>query len=118
VHEGYAAVAKWWLENNVGLLVNHDNAAILDGVALENDVEIAAQAQAFENTSCGAIKAAQLAGAIFNNKFNKKGHHNTFWWWWTAHVETEFTFPDTSNNQFQSYCEAAAVLLLYLHYFI
>jgi hypothetical protein len=30
----------------------------------------------------------------------------------------EFTFPDTSNNWFQSYCEAAAVLLLYLHHFI
>ncbi len=28
-----------------------------------------------------------------------------------------FTFPDTSNNCFQSYCYAAAVLLLYLQFF-
>jgi len=49
VHGGYAAVAKWWLENNVEpprLLANHDNAAIFDGVASEDDVETAAQAQA------------------------------------------------------------------------
>ncbi|KAF8238517.1 hypothetical protein L208DRAFT_1242016, partial [Tricholoma matsutake] len=39
-------------------------------------------------------------------------------WWWAAHVGMEFTFPDTSNNWFQSYCEAAAVLLLYLQHFI
>ena len=117
----YAAVAKWWLENNVEpprLLANRDNAAILDGVASEDDVETAAQAQAFEKTSRGAIKAAQLAGAIFNNKFDKKGHHDTFRWWWAAHVGMEFTFPDTSNNRFQSYCEASAVLLLHLQHFI
>jgi hypothetical protein len=45
VHGGYAAVAKWWLENNVEpprLLANHDNAAILDGIASEDDVETAA----------------------------------------------------------------------------
>jgi hypothetical protein len=95
-----------------------DNAAILDGIASENDVETAAQTQAFEKTSHGVIKASQLAGAIFNNKFDKKGHHDTFRWWWAAHVEMEFTFLDISNNQFQSYCEAAAVLLLYLHHFI
>jgi len=28
-----------------------------------------------------------------------------------------FTFPDTSNNRFQSYCYAAAALLLYLQFF-
>ena len=78
---GYAAVMRWWLENDIEppvLLANHDNAAILDGVASEGDVETAVQAQAFEKTSHGAIKATQLAGAIFNNKFDKKGHHDTF----------------------------------------
>ena len=39
---GYAAVVRWWPENNVEpprLLANRNNAAILDGVALEDDVE-------------------------------------------------------------------------------
>jgi hypothetical protein len=121
VRGGYIAVTKWWLENNVEppiLLANRDNAAILDGVTSEGGVETAVQAQAFEKTSRGAIKATQLAGAIFNNKLDKKGHHDTFRWWWAAHVGLEFTFPDTSNNRFQSYCEAAAVLLLHLQHFI
>ena len=81
VQGGYAAVTKWWLENDVEppiLLANCDNAAILDSVTLEGDVETAVQAQAFDKTTCGAIKAAQLAGAIFNNKLDKKGHHDTF----------------------------------------
>ena len=81
VQGGYSAVMRWWLENNVEppiLLANRDNAAILDGVTSEGDVENAVQAQAVEKTSHGAIKATQLAGAIFNNKFDKKGHYDTY----------------------------------------
>ena len=37
--------------------------------------------------------------------------------WWKKHVGTSFTFPDTSNNRFQSYCYASAALLLYLEFF-
>jgi hypothetical protein len=121
VRGGYAAVIRWWGENNIEppvLLVNHDNAAIFYGITLEGNIDTEAQAQAFEKTTCGAIKASQLAGAIFNNKFDKKGHCNIFQWWWAAHVGTDFTFPDTSNNRFQSYCEAAAVILLHLPHFI
>ena len=64
-------------------------------------------------TSCGGVKATQLAGAIPNHKDDKQGHHDVFWWWWTKNVGTQMTFPDTSNNRFQSHCEAAGVLLLY-----
>jgi hypothetical protein len=118
---GYAAVMGWWGKNNIEppvLLANHDNAAILDSITLEGNIDIEAQAQAFEKTTRGAIKASQLARAILNNKFDKKGHYDTFRWWWAAHVGTDFTFPDTSNNQFQSHCEAAVVILLYLPHFI
>ena len=61
----------------------------------------------------GAIKAAEIAGAIFNHKDDKKGHHDIFRYWWWEHVGIPFTFPDTSNNRFQSYCDAAAALILY-----
>jgi hypothetical protein len=83
VHGGYAAVMGWWGENNIEppvLLANHDNAAILDDITLEGNIDTEAQAQAFEKTTHGAIKASQLAGAILNNKFDKKGHHDTFRW--------------------------------------
>ncbi len=59
----------------------------------------------------------QIAGAIFNHKDDKKGHHDFFRDWWKKHVGIPFTFSDTSNNWFQSYCYAAAALLLYLQPF-
>ena len=69
-------------------------------------------------TSRGAIKSAKISGEILNNKFDKKRYHDVFCWWWKKNVGMHFTFPDTSNNQFQSFCEAAAAILLYLPFFI
>ena len=70
-------------------------------------------------TSRDAIKAAKIAGEILNNnKFDKKGYHDVLHWWWKKNVGIHFTFPNTSNTQFQSFCEAAAVLLLYLPFLI
>src|SRR6266568_6380667 len=61
---------------------------------------------------------AQIAGSIFNHKDDKKGHHDLFHYWWWEHVGTPFTFPDTSNNRFQSYCDAAGALLFYSQQFM
>ena len=69
-------------------------------------------------TSRGAIKAVKIAGEILNNKFDKKGYHDVFWWWWKKNVGIDFTFPDTSNTRLQCFCDATAVLLLYLPNFI
>src|SRR5436190_62596 len=69
-------------------------------------------------TARGGIKATKLAGEIFNNANDKKGHHDTYRWWWQEHVGENYTFPDTSNTRFQSHCEAAAVLLQHLSHFI
>ena len=69
--------------------------------------------------SRGAIKAVKISGEILNNKFDKKEFHDVLcWWWWKKNVGIYFSFPDTSNNRFQSFCEAAAVILLYLPFFI
>ena len=124
VHGGYAAISALWdvlgLKGPV-LLANRDNDLVIQErtTALEEgDVPTLAQQRAFEKSACGAIKAAQIAGAIFNHKDNKKGHHDVFRFWWWEHVGTPFTFPDTSNNHFQSYCDAATALLLYRDVFI
>src|SRR6202043_1406364 len=69
-------------------------------------------------TTHGGVKTAQIAGEIFNNKNDKKGHHDAFWWWWMSNVKQAFTFPGTSNNRFQSHCEAAAVLIQHKPQFI
>ncbi|TEB37679.1 hypothetical protein FA13DRAFT_1882623, partial [Coprinellus micaceus] len=70
-----------------------------------------------EMTGSGGIKCAQLAGAVLNNKLDKKGHHDLFQWWWKKVVNKAFTFPYTSNTRFGSYCEAAIELIVHLDRF-
>ena len=123
VRGGYMAMERWWKEHNMEgpvLLANRDNDMVLAerNQAISHGDEVTpTQEQALNRSSRGAIKTAQIAGAIFNHKDDKKGHHDFFRDWWKKHVGIPFTFPDTSNNRFQSYCYAAAALLLYLQSF-
>ncbi|TEB18430.1 hypothetical protein FA13DRAFT_1758601 [Coprinellus micaceus] len=70
-----------------------------------------------DNAGLGGIKCAQLAGAVLNNKLDKKGHHDLFRWWWKKVVNKAFTFPDTSNTRSRSYCEVAIELIVHLDRF-
>ena len=120
---GYVAMEKWWKEHDIEgptVLANHDNDAVLeerDHAVANGDEVTPAQEQALNQSTSGDIKTVQIAGAVLNHKDDKKGHHNFFCDWWRKHVNIPFTFPDTSNNHFQSYCYAAAALLLYLPFF-
>ena len=121
VKGGYAAMKTWWAENNVEppvLLANRDNAAVLEDLPEDDDTVTPAQQRAIEKTTGGAITAVQIAGAILNHQHDKKGYHDVFRWWFYECCKLVITFPDTSNTRFQSYCNAAAVLLLYLEIFI
>jgi hypothetical protein len=123
VRGGYVAMEKWWKEHHIDgpiLLANRDNDIVVEErnqAIAQGDEVTPAQEQALNRSTRGAIKTAQIAGAIFNHKDDKKGHHDFFRDWWKKHVGIPFTFPDTSNNRFQSYCYAAAALLLYLQFF-
>ena len=114
---------KWWKEHHIEgpvLLANQDNSMVLEKrnqAIAQGDEVTPVQEQALNWSTRGAIKTAQIAGAIFNHKNDKKGHHDFFRNWWKKHVGISVTFPDTSNNRFQSYCYAAAALLLYLQIF-
>jgi hypothetical protein len=121
VRGGNTAMMAWWKENQVKppvLLANWDNAAVLKEKFQHTDVTTPAQERALQMTTRGGVKATQLAGEILNNKNDKKGHHDSFRWWWMTNVGESFTFPDTSNNCFQSHCEAAAAILQHLQHFI
>ena len=121
VKGGNASMMAWWKQNKIEppvLLANKHNAAALkDGTSKENKAPTPAQERALELSTRGAVKAAQIAGSILNHKDDKKGHHDTFRNWWEKHIGTHFTFPDTSNTRFGSYCEAAIVLVQYLDEF-
>ena len=120
VRGGNSAMMAWWLDNNVKppvLLANKDNAAVI-GNTESGDVTTPAQERALQITTRGGVKAAQLAGEILNNKDDKRGHHDSFRFWWLANVGQTITFSDTSNNRFQSHCEAASVIIQNLPYVI
>ena len=76
---GNKAMMAWYAETgNVApvLLANRDNAAVLDG-APEDDSEFTdVERHASDNSSCGAVKAGSIAGALFNDKDKKKGLQN------------------------------------------
>jgi len=110
---GYFSLSKFWSNNGLEqpiLLPNKTNATIIEDKTADASESVK---QAVLNSSWGAIKATKIAGDILNNKNDKTGHHDQFRIWWKAKYEKDFIFPRTSNNCFQSNCEAAAVLTVY-----
>ncbi|KAF9024315.1 hypothetical protein BDP27DRAFT_1438217 [Rhodocollybia butyracea] len=101
------------------LLANKDNAAELHkifspGVLLDKlNAKDAKRAQELlELSARGGVKVTALAGAIFNNKDDKKGQGDTH----INHFRAKFGdhhhwFPDTSNTRFGSHGLAACELL-------
>ncbi|KAG2066788.1 hypothetical protein BDR04DRAFT_1029100, partial [Suillus decipiens] len=90
------------------LLANKDNSATLQQPS-ETVTEV--QLRALEVSGQGGIKTCSLAGAIFNNKDNKKEQQDMHHFYFEQIKGILSTFPDTSNTCYQSYCKAAAELL-------
>lgn len=115
VKGGNIAMVAYW--EGAGLtgptkLMNHNNAAAAaaetsQGRKRANDVSLA-----------GGVKVTSLVGAVLNNKDNKKGQQDMTQFSFEAMVSYMVSFPDTSNTHYQSYCEAAAVLIIYLPLFL
>ena len=119
---GNSAMTEWWKTASVPgpvLLANKTNAAVIRDILDPSkkkspltDVEV----NAIETSTCGGAKAAALAGAIFNNKDDKKGYGDTYTHHCLQRLGKASRFPDTSNTRFNSHAEAAAVLLTYLDF--
>ena len=93
------------------ILANKDNTAVLKNVKSTDELTPAEQ-HALETSTCGGVKTASIAGAIFNHKDDKKGQQDMFKWWF-AQAGIPMMFPNTSSNCYGSYCEASAVLFQY-----
>ncbi|KAA1479912.1 hypothetical protein DENSPDRAFT_789674 [Dentipellis sp. KUC8613] len=97
------------------LLANKANANAIQ----RSEPGTSAAAHAISSSSRGGVKLGSLAGAIFNNKDDKKGLQDVHAWWFgrVKHVQegSKFItkFPDTSNTRYGSHCEAAKELLVY-----
>ncbi|KAJ8489944.1 hypothetical protein ONZ51_g2649 [Trametes cubensis] len=111
VKGGNTRMMKFWSAAGLQppvLLMNRDNdAAARSGAS-------AAAARATEKSCGGAVKLAELAGALFRHKDNKKGQQDATRYFFEAALGERFTFPDTSNTRYQSYCEAAGELVVHL----
>ncbi|KAF8228771.1 hypothetical protein L208DRAFT_1485504 [Tricholoma matsutake] len=59
-----------------------------------------------------------LVGMLLHHKDNKKGQQDSFQIFFELHLGYAIRFPDMSNTQFQSHCNAAVKLILYLPYYL
>ena len=115
VKGGSAMIQAYWASVRAvppKLLKNKDNA-----MAAQLGGSMARQ-QANNVLQGGAVKMTSLAGAIFNNKDNKKGQQDTFHWFLECKLGYIITFPRMCTICYGSHCEAAGALILYLPLFI
>ena len=117
---GVAKLMQGWEERKQQqpvLLANKANSAT---IRLGSDADSAAVQNAVESSTRGGVKAASLAGAIFNHSDDKKGYqdfHRTFMSINKKEIHglNDYSrFPDTSNTRYQSHTYAAAELITFL----
>ncbi|KIJ35844.1 hypothetical protein M422DRAFT_261795 [Sphaerobolus stellatus SS14] len=109
VKGGNAEMVKHWEANSLEgpiQLPNRDTAA-----ALTEGAEPAKLVQG------GAVNMTSLAGALFNNKDDKKGEQDSIKCTFEEMFRFPVNFPDTSNTRYQSHCEAAAELIVHLPFY-
>lgn len=115
VKGGVCTKAEFWVKSRLDgpiKLMNKDN------VAAANADPSAACDHALQVSIGGAEWITTLACMIFNHKDDKKGQQDLFHIFFELCLGYMIKFPDTSNTHFQSHCMAAAILILYLPYFL
>jgi hypothetical protein len=92
------------------LLVNKDNAATINlGQSSDSNAVLRAE----KSSESGRPKFLNLAGTLYNHKDDKKGHQDVHRWFMgkvkrdAGIKDSASTFPDTSNNRFQSFGNGA-----------
>ncbi|KAJ7887849.1 hypothetical protein B0H14DRAFT_3430467 [Mycena olivaceomarginata] len=84
-------------------------------VAAQNSTAgLKASEHALEVSEGGAVKLTSLVGALFNHKDNKKGQQDTFKIYFENFLGYTVSCPDTINTRFQSHCDCAIFIILYL----
>ncbi|KIK78092.1 hypothetical protein PAXRUDRAFT_164931, partial [Paxillus rubicundulus Ve08.2h10] len=112
VKGGNACMQAWWGIRNIKgpiLLMNCDNAA----VAVSGGPNSAMASCTVSVSQCGAVKALSLAGAIFCHKDDKKDQQDLSCFFLEANFGYFSPWPDTSNVQYQSHCDAACEWLVH-----
>ncbi|TFK74719.1 hypothetical protein BDN72DRAFT_874903 [Pluteus cervinus] len=118
---GNTEMMAWWEKNGETpplLLANKQNAETLRKVldpARGNAPLTDSEEAALKATTRGGVKAAAIAGAIFNNRDDKRGQGDSHVYHFIERIGDAFRrFPDTNNTRFGSHALAAEQLLIYL----
>ena len=102
------------------LLANKANATTIR----LGDADSAAVQQAVDSSSRGGVKAASLAGTLFNHSDDKRGYQDIHCLFMTVQKKElhglidDTRFPDTSNTRYQSHTYAAAELVTFLDLYV
>ncbi|QRW25730.1 hypothetical protein RhiXN_10807 [Rhizoctonia solani] len=110
VKGGASAMANMW-----------ENLNIEPPMALRNKYDIInlkLSEKANEHPAWGAIKLNSLAGALFNNKDDKKGHQSIVDNYLMDVLGHSNQFADTSNTQYGLHCNAAIELIAHREAYI
>ncbi|KAF8163035.1 hypothetical protein B0H34DRAFT_794780 [Crassisporium funariophilum] len=116
VKYGAERMAKFWEEQNLTgpvKLMNRANAAAA------GDGPLKSQENAVKALQGGAVKLTSLAGAVFQNKDDKKGQQDTYQLFFEQSLSFPMPrFPNTSSTRFGLHGKAAGKLLVYLPLFL
>ncbi|KEP45955.1 hypothetical protein V565_228100 [Rhizoctonia solani 123E] len=97
-----------------GMSAAWENLKLTPPIALWNKHEIEHRAKESDSKLArGAIKLISLAGALFNNKDEKKGYQNSVDFFFESLFGYSKRFPDASHTRYGSYCDAAMELILH-----
>ncbi|EIN12614.1 hypothetical protein PUNSTDRAFT_42176 [Punctularia strigosozonata HHB-11173 SS5] len=109
---GCSSMALTWGNNHLPLPISLMNAANAQSY---HHAPTDAERERLDSVSPrGGVKAAWLAGEVYNNKDSKKGQHDIYRIHFEDGLSYAVPFPETSSNRYGSYGEAAIHLILRL----
>ena len=108
IKEGADRMMRWWEE-----------AGKVPLVVLANKFK--AEAGLVNSTCCsdrGGVKLTNLVGALVKCKDPGKGHQNQFRVFCRKEIQTEISFPDTSNTHYQCHTYTATEILVHAQLYL
>ncbi|KAJ7082601.1 hypothetical protein C8R43DRAFT_909620 [Mycena crocata] len=85
-----------------------------DAAVKKSDKASAVAENVLEASEGGAVKVTSLLGSLFNHKDDKHSQQDTFKSYFEDFLGYTISCPDMSNTRFQSHCDCAIFIILYL----
>jgi hypothetical protein len=113
VKGGVEGMKLFWESIGGPVLIKLINKAN-DAAVKKSEKGSAVADNALEASEGGGVKLTSLLGALLNHKDDKRGQQDTFKLYFEHILGYSVSCPDTSNTRFQSHCDCAIFIILYL----